>query len=160
MVRNPFQLQKRLKNCSKIWIFSKFSIDPKNVLDNLHCGGHYNIKIMQILQKYRFFYYWKASYKMHLIISRWIVCFAFLFLLELLIHQYHHNQVQYCRVAWQYWVKWVSVMEGKLQTQTCLGVHRWFIWSQTKQEYCFKSCEYKIFCDVYYLYKILLLKHK
>ena len=43
MVQNSFQLQKRLKNYSKKWIFSKFSNDPKNV--SRHCGGHYNIKI-------------------------------------------------------------------------------------------------------------------
>ena len=33
MVKNPFQLQKRLKNCSK----------PKMFLDIV--GGHYNIKV-------------------------------------------------------------------------------------------------------------------
>ena len=37
MVKNSFQLQKRLKN------YSKFSNDPKNI--SRHCGGHYNIKI-------------------------------------------------------------------------------------------------------------------
>ena len=42
MVQNSFQLQKRLKNYSKNWIFSKFSNDPKNVYR--HCGVHYNIK--------------------------------------------------------------------------------------------------------------------
>ena len=42
MVQNSFQLQKRLKNYSKNWIFSKFSNDPKNV--SRHCGVHYNIK--------------------------------------------------------------------------------------------------------------------
>ena len=42
MVQNSFELQKRLKNYSKNWIFSKFSNDPKNV--SRHCGVHYNIK--------------------------------------------------------------------------------------------------------------------
>ena len=43
MVQNSFQLQKRLKNYSKNWFFSKFSNDLKNV--SRHCGSHYNIKI-------------------------------------------------------------------------------------------------------------------
>ena len=43
MVQNSFQLQKRLKNYSKKWNFSKISNDPKNV--SRHCGGQYNIKI-------------------------------------------------------------------------------------------------------------------
>ena len=42
MVQNSFQLQRRLKNYSKKWNFSKISNDPKNV--SRHCGGHYNIK--------------------------------------------------------------------------------------------------------------------
>ena len=41
-VQNSFQLQKRLKNYSKNWIFSKFSNDLKNV--SQHCWGHYIIK--------------------------------------------------------------------------------------------------------------------
>ena len=42
-VKNPFQLQKRLKNDPKISIFQKILNDLKNV--SRHCGGHYNIKI-------------------------------------------------------------------------------------------------------------------
>ena len=43
MVKNYFQLQKRLKHYSKNCFLSKFSIDLKNV--SRHCGGPYNIKI-------------------------------------------------------------------------------------------------------------------
>ena len=43
MVKNSFQLQKRLKNYLKKQIFSNFLNYPKNV--SRHCGGHYNIKI-------------------------------------------------------------------------------------------------------------------
>jgi len=42
-VKNPFQLQKKLKNDTKISSFLKFLNDLKNV--SSHCGGHYNIKI-------------------------------------------------------------------------------------------------------------------
>ena len=43
MVKNPFQLEKKLKNDQKISNFLKSSNDLKNV--SRHCGGHYNIKI-------------------------------------------------------------------------------------------------------------------
>ena len=43
MVKNHFQLQKRLKNDPKISNFLKLSNDLKNV--SRHCGGPYNIKI-------------------------------------------------------------------------------------------------------------------
>ena len=42
LVKNHFQLQKRLENDPKISNFLKFSIDLKNV--SRHCGGPYNIK--------------------------------------------------------------------------------------------------------------------
>ena len=43
MVKNHFQLQKRLQNDPKISNFLKLSNDLKNV--SRHCGGPYNIKI-------------------------------------------------------------------------------------------------------------------
>ena len=43
MVKESFQLQKRLTKNSKNYFFPKFSNDLKIV--SRHCGGHYNIKI-------------------------------------------------------------------------------------------------------------------